>query len=128
MNGASGTTSVAAARGLPPNKGVSVAPSGGRRTEREGADSGHDGALAIAQAAVSESLGESGFVDITAPLTTRVTGSRQSSPTQEEAGDLQPGALEGLVLAIKMRITADAEQSVQGQAHIRPEAAVALLT
>ncbi len=128
MNGATSTTDVAAALRLPPNHSTSPVSSSNRRTERKTTDSGEDGALAAAQAAVSRSLGKSGFVDITASLAQSLAMSRDLPPAQEDIGDLRPGALESLISVIKTQITANAELSVQGQAHVRPDAAVTLLT
>jgi hypothetical protein len=128
MNGATSTTNVAAVLRLPPNNSTSPPPSGGRRTERKAADSGKEGALAAAQAAVSRTLGESGFVDITAPFMESLTVGRNLPPIQEEIGDLKPGALEDLVSALRRQIATNAERSVQSQARVRPDAAVTLLT
>ncbi len=84
--------------------------------------------MAAAQAEVSRNLGELGFVDITAPVTQSLAMSRDLPPAQEEIGDLKPGALESLISLVKGQITANAELSVQGQAHVRPDAAMTLLT
>ncbi len=128
MNGATSTANVAAALFLPPNNNTSPVSSRDRRTDRKATDPGDEGALAAAQAAVSRSLGESGFVDITEPVTQSLTMSRDLPPAQDEIGDLKPGALESLISVVKGQMTANAELSVQGQAHVRPDAAVTLLT
>ncbi len=126
MNGATSTTNVAAELRAPPNH-RSLPPSGDRRTERKAADSNEPGALATAQAAVSQTLGESGFIDITAPFAENLTVGRNSRPVQQDIDDLKPGALADLISAIREQITTSAELSVQSQAHVRPEAAVTLL-
>ena len=126
MNGATSTTNVAAVLRAPPSN-RSLPPSGDQRTERKVADSHEPGALATAQAAVSQTLGESGFIDITAPFTENLTVGRNSRPVQQDIDDLKPGALADLISAIRERITTSAELSVQSQARVRPDAAVTLL-
>jgi len=84
--------------------------------------------LAVGRRTLAESLSSSGFVDLAASLQENFTMCLKYQPPSVEIGDLKPGALRDLVSWVKSKIAARAQRSVQAQAHVRPEAAVKLLT
>jgi hypothetical protein len=127
MNGAQSVTGVAGALPLLPGHGHS--PSSGYPQAQRGAlHVRADGPLTTAKKALAKSLRGSGFIDPTASLQENFATYLAYRAAEAERGDLQPGALQNLVSWIRNKVAAEAERSVQAQAHIRPEAAVRLLT
>lgn len=128
MDGAKGTTSVAAVLHQPRGYSSSMPSSGRPRPERESHNTGVDGPLAAAKKMLAQSLSRSGFIDPTASLQENFAMYLRYHVAEAESGDLKPGALRNLVFWLMSQVAADAERSAQAQAHVSPEAAVTVLT
>jgi len=103
-------------------------PSSEARPVRQNvADPGGNGALATADQALGRLLGNSGFVDISAPFYESFTAGLRYQPVGPDDEDGKPGTLQQLVAAIDRLIAADPDESANAQARVPPRRAVRLL-
>lgn len=86
-----------------------------------------NGPLAAITAALSQRLGSSGFVDISAPFVANFASSMHYTPGPGDCGDLKPGALKELLAYMKRKLAADPQEALGAQAHVPAPAAVKLL-
>lgn len=86
------------------------------------------GALAKARGAVRQAMASAGFVNIAGKILENFKASLECPARGMEVEDLTPGVLEELIAWVADRIAARSDQAIQAQAHVRPEAAIKLLT
>jgi hypothetical protein len=127
MNGASTTTGVAESLCRPVVHNRSRLSFDADPAERKPVNPGQDGALACAEKALSEALGSSGFLDVTAPFDESFMMRLNYHPIEGQIEDPRPGVLEELLSLLKSEIAADPKQTRDVQARVPAEAAVRLL-
>jgi hypothetical protein len=129
MNGAS-TVLHAAASVYPPvgHNHRSHLSSDADHTRHNRVNSDAGGPLASAQNALSQSLGSSGFIDITVSFAESFQRCLCYHPTATEMADLKPGVLKDLMSLLKSRIAADPKQALGAQPRVPAQAALKLLT
>jgi len=84
--------------------------------------------LATSRKALQDSLGNTGFVDVTGRLSDNFATYLNRKPFEVEVGDLKPGMLTDLVAWVAGEISGGPDRALQMQAQVDPERAVQLLT
>jgi len=88
---------------------------------------GATGPLTSAKKALSQALGNTGFVNVVGRLNENFDTYLNRRPVDMEIEDLKPGMLVDVAAWVAAELAANADRALQGQARVRPEAAVKLL-
>jgi hypothetical protein len=91
-------------------------------------DSDDKGALSAARSRLTQELGSAGFVDPAGGLLDNFRAVLGHHPVEMDIDDLRPGLLSELSEWVASVLEGTPEQAVDAQAHVRPQAAIKLLT
>lgn len=91
-------------------------------------DSDDKGALSAARTRLTQELSSSGFVDPGGGLLANFKAVLDHHPVEMDMEDLRPGLLSELSEWVASVLEGAPDQAVNGQARVRPQAAIKLLT
>jgi hypothetical protein len=99
-----------------------------KKAEKNTDVSPEEGALAQARNTVRQAMGDCGFVNVAGKVLDNFKLFLKGPPVGQEVEQLSPSVLDELVAWVAGCIAAKADEATKAQAHVRPEAAVKLLT
>lgn len=106
---------------------VSPAPNV-KNVEREPVIPKNPGALAGVRDVLKQTLGSTGFVDLTGPQQANFKTYLNRSPVEMDIEDLRPGLLNHVASWVVSKINGEPDQALRAQANTRREIALKLLT